>query len=85
MSRIVIDVSGEQHQKIKTLAALNGQSIKDFVLDKVLERNSSSDEQAWDDLKKVLVDRIQSAEKGELSGKTMLEITDEKVREMETK
>lgn len=85
MSRIVIDVSGEQHQKIKTLAALNGQSIKDFVLDKVLERNTSSDEQAWDDLKKVLVDRIQSAEKGELSGKTMLEIADEKVREMETK
>ena len=85
MSRIVIEVSGEQHQKIKTLAALNGQSIKDFVLDKVLERNTSSDEQAWDDLKKVLVDRIQSAEKGELSGKTMLEIADEKVREMETK
>ena len=79
MSRLVIDVTGEQHQKIKTLAALNGKSIKDFVLEKVLQSPPVSDDQAWGELKQLLIDRIQTAESGELSEKSMRDIADEMV------
>ena len=36
MSRISIDVSDQEHKKLKALAALRGQSIKDFVLERAL-------------------------------------------------
>jgi len=36
MSRISIDVTPEQHQKLKALAALRGKSIKQFVLERTL-------------------------------------------------
>ncbi|MCA9291166.1 MAG: hypothetical protein KDA25_08555 [Phycisphaerales bacterium] len=36
MSRISIDVTPEQHQRLKALAALCGKSIKEFVLDRTL-------------------------------------------------
>lgn len=32
MSRISIDVTDEQHKRLKAMAALQGMSIKDFVL-----------------------------------------------------
>lgn len=32
MSRISIDVTEEQHQRLKAIAALKGMSIKDYVL-----------------------------------------------------
>lgn len=34
--RLSIEVTPEQHQRLKALAALCGQSIKDYVLDRVL-------------------------------------------------
>ena len=34
--RLSIEVSPEQHQRLKSVAALSGQSIKDYVLDRVL-------------------------------------------------
>ena len=45
MSRLVIDVSSEQHQKIKALASLQGKSIKDYVLDKILTDEESAMEE----------------------------------------
>ena len=36
MTRLTIDVSGEEKQKIKALAALHGQTLKDYVLERVL-------------------------------------------------
>ena len=39
MSRLSIEVTPEQHQKIKALAALHGKSIKDFILNKLFHAN----------------------------------------------
>ena len=41
ISRISIDVSDEEHKKLKALAALRGQSIKDFVLERALGGDES--------------------------------------------
>ena len=35
MSRISIDISEEQHKKIKILAALQHKTIKDFILENI--------------------------------------------------
>lgn len=42
--RLSIDVTPEQHQRLKAVAALRGQTIKDYVLDRVLPKNASKDE-----------------------------------------
>ena len=36
MSRISIDVSKEEHQRLKAMAALKGMSIKEFVLSRTI-------------------------------------------------
>jgi len=36
MTRLTIDISGEEKQQIKALAALHGKTLKDYVLEKVL-------------------------------------------------
>ncbi len=34
--RLSVDVTPEQHQRLKAVAALQGKSLKDYVLDRVL-------------------------------------------------
>ncbi|MFQ5443753.1 MAG: DUF1778 domain-containing protein, partial [Nitrospinales bacterium] len=36
MSRLSIEITAEQHQRLKAVAALAGKSIKDYVLDRAL-------------------------------------------------
>lgn len=81
MSRLIVDVSGEQHQAIKALAAMEGKSIKDYVLERVLPE--PDDEQtAWQALKDVLHSRIESAQKHGVSSKSVAELTEETLRNL---
>jgi hypothetical protein len=36
MSRLFIEVTPEQHQRLKVIAALSGMTIKEYVLERVL-------------------------------------------------
>ena len=82
MTRLVIDVTGAQHQKIKTLAALQGKTIKEFVLEKVLVGNLD-DEDAWEEMQALLLQRIEAAEAGAISDLTMSQIAKDKIKELE--
>ncbi len=42
MSRISIDVTPDEHKKLKALAAIQGKSIKDFVLEATLGSQGGS-------------------------------------------
>ncbi|MEM6604043.1 MAG: antitoxin, partial [Pseudomonadota bacterium] len=42
MSRLVIEVSEDQHQEIKALAALEGISIKQYVLSKLFSEHADN-------------------------------------------
>lgn len=75
MSRLVIDVSGEQHQKIKVLAALQGKSVKDYVLGKLFPEAGTDEDQAWEELYSILSDRIEAAENNPPSEKTFEQLT----------
>ncbi|MBN4050074.1 hypothetical protein JYT17_00470 [Nitrospira defluvii] len=62
--RLFIEVTSEQHNKLKAVAALNGQTIKDYVLDRVLPDTEAA---ALDQLEDFLKPRIEAAERGEFS------------------
>lgn len=44
MTRLTIDVSGEEKQQIKALAALQGKTLKDYILDRVLPNTNETKE-----------------------------------------
>ena len=78
MSRLSIEVSNEKHKKIKPLAALQGKSIKDFILDKLFILDSEDETAAMSELEALLLSRIEDAK---ASSKTIEQIRDEVLRE----
>jgi hypothetical protein len=69
MSRISIDVTDDQHQKLKALAALQGKSIKEFVLERTLGADDTDAQ-----LAAFLEKRLAQVDAGELSKRTVSEI-----------
>lgn len=76
MSRLSIDLTPEQHQKIKAVAALQGKSIKEYVLAQILP-TSSDEDIALNELETLLDERIKAARAGKISKKTVEEIFQE--------
>jgi hypothetical protein len=78
MPRLSIDITPEQHQKLKAIAALKGESIKEYVLSRTLGDTPSLDDmseiQAVVALADFLKPRIEQARRGELSVKSMADI-----------
>ena len=70
MTRLSIDVTPEQHQRLKAIAALHGQTLKDYILERTLPRlpqiESLSEEEALQRLETFLHPRIAEAERGEV-------------------
>lgn len=81
MPRLSIDITSEEHQKLKAIAALKGQSIKDFVLNRTLGETPAVDEmsesQALEALSDFLKPRIEQAQHGKLSTKSIKDIRKE--------
>jgi len=70
MSRLSIEVTPEQHQRLKAIAALHGQTLKDYILERTLpdlpESESLSEEEALERLDAFLHTRIAEAERREI-------------------
>ena len=85
MHRLSIEVTPEQHQRLKAIAALHGKSIKDYVLERALpplpELEGLSEEEALHQLETFLKPRIDAAERGEVIAKSVEQIFDEVRRE----
>ena len=82
MSRISIDVTSEEHQKLKAMAALQGKSIKDYVIERTLGADKDpSEEPALHELESLLDERIRSAKNGSVSRRTVGEIFGQAYRE----
>lgn len=79
MSRLSIEISKEQHQKIKALSALQGKSIKDFILSKLFSVNNEDEKNAMKQLEELLLTRIKQAENHSISSKSFQEITDDEI------
>lgn len=78
MPRLSIDISQEDHQKLKAIAALRGQSLKDYVLGCALGDapvlGGMSEDEAFTALTNFLEPRIEQARRRQLSGKSLDEI-----------
>ena len=68
MPRLSIDISAHEHQQLKAMAALKGQSIKDYVLSRALvdmpDPATMTDEEAMAALKALLAPRLADAKAG---------------------
>jgi len=78
MSRLTIDVTEQQHQALKAMAALEGKTIKQYALERLLPEDAGS-AQAWQELKSLLGTRINEALAGKVSAKSIREILDEEL------
>ena len=78
MPRLSIDVTPEEHQKLKAIAALKGESIKEFVLKRTLGDapvlDDMSEAEAVAALADFLKPRIEQARLGEFSKKSLADI-----------
>ena len=70
MSRLSIEVTPEQHQQLKAIAALHGQTLKDYILERTLPRllpvESLFEEEALQRLETLMRPRLAEAERGEV-------------------
>ncbi|PVE44142.1 MULTISPECIES: antitoxin [Limnohabitans] len=64
MSRLTIDVTEQQHQSLKALAALAGKSIKQYTLERLFPSATTEDE-ALQEIKALLAERVAQAQRGE--------------------
>ncbi len=80
MSRLTIDMTDQQHQSLKALAALQGKTIKQYTLERLFPGDTDG-ERAWEELKTMMSTRISDGLAGKLSTKTVNEILDEEIGE----
>jgi hypothetical protein len=78
MSRLTIDMTDQQHQSLKALAALQGKTIKQYALERLLP-TSGGGEQAWSELKDFLNKRIEQGLNGNVKPKSFNQIVDEEL------
>jgi len=79
MSRLSIDVTRQQHQKLKAMAALQGKTIKEFVLASTLGPGSADEDLALDELRELLKERFRQVKDGRVSKRTVEEIFQEAI------
>lgn len=78
MPRLSIDISPQDHQQLKVMAALKGQSIKDYVLSRALvdipDPATMTDAEALQALKELLAPRLAEADAGQVVTATAADI-----------
>jgi len=72
VSRISIDVTDQEHQRLKAMAALQGKSIKDFVLARTIGEEALDADVAQ--LEELLNKRLQNARAGGVSQRSVGDI-----------
>lgn len=78
MSRLTIDITDQQHQSLKALAALQGKTIKQYALERLFPGDANAD-QAWRELKALLGNRVNEGLAGKVSTKSIDDILDEEL------
>jgi uncharacterized protein (DUF1778 family) len=75
MSRLTIDLTDEQHKTLKAIAALEGKSMKQYAVEKLLPAGDAHDED-WVKLKEFMNKRIEDGLAGKVSERSFDEIVD---------
>ena len=75
MSRISIDVTDQEHKRLKAMAALQGKSIKDFVLARTIGEEALDADLAQ--LEELLDKRLRNARAGGVSPRSVGDILEQ--------
>lgn len=78
--RLSIDITSEQHQCLKAAAALEGKSLKAYVLERALA-DIARDKDDLAALKSVIKSRLSSAESGHISDQSVEEVIEAVIKE----
>ncbi|HFW3352549.1 TPA: antitoxin [Salmonella enterica subsp. enterica serovar Eastbourne] len=78
MSRLTIDITDQQHQSLKALAALQGKTIKQYAIERLFPDDAGAD-LAWQELKILLENRINNGLEGKVSTKSIGDILDDEL------
>ena len=76
MSRLTIDVTDQQHQALKAMAALAGKSIKQYTLERLFPPATPKDG-ALEELKLLIAERVAEAQRGEIVQGRIRDIAEE--------
>lgn len=76
MSRLSIELTPEEHQKIKAIAALKGSSIREYVLERILP-SEGDNIAALKELEAYLTPRIKDAQIGNVVSSSAHDIFEE--------
>lgn len=75
MKRITIEVTEQQQHRLKAMAALRGQSIKDFVLASTI--GTGDEAAALEELEALLEKRLANARAGGVSSRSVSDIVEQ--------
>lgn len=78
MSRLTIDITEQQHQSLKAMAALQGKTIKQYAIERLFPGDADAD-QAWQALQVLLRQRVDNALAGKVSDKDVHQILEEEL------
>ncbi|MDO3377308.1 antitoxin [Geoalkalibacter halelectricus] len=84
MSRLSIDVTEQQHQTLKALAALEGKTIKQYALERLFPPHIGEEQAAYE-LKSLLSQRLAEARRDELAEGSISDIADDLLKRNRTK
>lgn len=73
MSRLTIDMTEQQHQSLKAMAALQGKTIKQYTLERLFPSDETA-EQAWQELQDLLKNRIHNGLAGKITTKSISDL-----------
>ena len=75
MSRLNIDMTEQEHQALKARAALEGKTIKQFTLERLFSKDTAA-ASALEQIKALLTERVEQAQRGELAGGSVTDIAE---------
>ena len=76
MSRLTIDITEQQHQALKAMAALEGKTIKQFTLERLFDAQQSD----LDEIRTLLAERVAQAQRGEVIKGSISEVAEQAIR-----
>jgi hypothetical protein len=79
MSRLTIDITDQQHQSIKAMAALQGKTIKEYAIERLFS-STADPEQALGELRVLLEQRMAEAMRGEVITQSITEIAEKSMK-----
>ena len=82
MSRLTIEITEQQHQSIKALAAMQGKSIKEYAIQRLLPL-TADEEKAMQELEAFLAPRLEETKQGKFVNKSAMQIFEETLKEFQ--